>query len=344
MLPANQQLSPIPLHQGEEHIRAQKVWLLVDVMFLTWGFFYLYLWLRGYSAAASICQIQALCYVVIRTLMRKKQRFLTVMNSYLVCSALGVFFVATSSPKLGMTIFFFPVSILVASYLSGLRQASYWFGASLLHFLAYFCYEYGFYETLTNHCDALALSMGTAVCTFFCCQQAEASYQSQTKGLLDFSKLLQHRSDELERLATTDSLTGLINRFQFQNELEEAVEFATEEEKVALFLLDMDGFKEVNDTLGHATGDEVLIEIGNRLSECFGDRARTARLGGDEFCVLFDGIHGIEAAEEIAKEAVAVLTRRYEAGENEVTLGTSVGYAFCPDHAQTGKHLSLIHI
>jgi len=339
MLLPNQKLSPAELKRGE-NIRARRVWLLIDIMFLTWGFFYVFLWLRGYQAAAAICQFEALCYVVIQVLFRKKQRYVAVMNFYMVCSGLGVFFLSASHPKLEYAIFFFPVSILVSSYVQGLRQASYWFVASLLHSIAYFGYVYGFQETLTHHCDPLALSLGVAACLFFCCQQAESSFQSQTKGLVDFSSALQKRSDELERLATTDSLTGLMNRFQFQNELAQAVESVTDENKVALFLIDMDGFKEVNDTLGHATGDEVLIEIGKRLSGAIGSRATVARLGGDEFCVLLSGVSCSQGAEKFAIEIVDLLAnRRYHVSDNEVSLGTSVGFALCPDHAQTAKHI-----
>lgn len=340
MLSANQKLSPTALLAGDEtSLRAQRVWLLLDVMFLTWAFFCVFLWVRGYRPAALICQTQTLSYLVIQVALRKKKQFMTVMNLYLICSGTGIFFVAVSDPRLALTIFFFPVSILVASYLFGIRQAAYWFVANLIHFVIYFCYQYGIYETLVSHFDGLVLSVGSAFCTFFCCQQAESSYQSQTQGLVDLSDALRNRSDELELLATTDSLTRLTNRFQFQNELEAMVAIATEQEKVALFLIDMDGFKEINDTLGHATGDEVLVEIGKRLAAKFGHRSSVARLGGDEFCVLFKQISGVPQANEIAQEIVELLTNRYQLSEIEVTLGTSVGYALCPDDAQTGKHI-----
>lgn len=320
-------------------LRAERVWLLVDVMFMTWAFFCFFLWMRGYQTATAICLTQVMVYAAIQLVFRKKQQFLATMNLYLVCSGLGVFFVAVSHPNLSQTIFFFPVSILVASCLFGIRQATYWLLASVFHFVAYFCYEYGFHETIAGHFDSLALSLGVAFCTYFCCRQAEASYENQTEGLVNLSDKLQKHSDELELLAKTDSLTGLTNRYQFQNELEELVTQATDKEKVALFLIDMDRFKEVNDTLGHATGDEVLVEIGKRLNARFGQRASVTRLGGDEFCVLFDKISENEKVEEIAKEIVETLTARYHLSEIELTLGTSVGYALCPDHAQTGKHI-----
>jgi diguanylate cyclase (GGDEF)-like protein len=129
----------------------------------------------------------------------------------------------------------------------------------------------------------------------------------------------------------------LTNRYQFQIELEDCVKLASDQEKVVLFLIDMDRFKEVNDTLGHATGDELIVEIGRRLSYEFGDSASVARLGGDEFCLLFRNILDPDTADKIAQDIVETLIARYHLSEIELTLGTSVGYALCPDDAQTGK-------
>ena len=329
---------PTPSNQ-EEELRAQRIWLLVDVVLFVWSFFCAFLWFRGYLAGFVICKTQVLCYLVSQCLFRKKRKFLTVMNLFLVCCGLGIFFVSISDPKLKQTIFFFPISILIASYLYGIKHAKLWFAASLMFFAVFYCYLYGLEETIVTHLDELSLAMGTAACIFFCCQQAEASYQRKTKSLVDLSDSLQTRSDELERLATTDALSGLTNRYQFQNELELLVEHASEQQKAVLFLIDMDGFKDINDTLGHVTGDEVLVEIGKRLAAEFSDRACVARLGGDEFCLGFSEISDADEAETIAREIVALLTTRYQLRETEVTLGTSVGYAICPDNAQTVHHI-----
>ena len=340
MQPKTPQLSSKPLEKFDaQSLRAARVWLLIDVMFLTWAFFgCFYLW-RGYPAGFRICLSQVFCYVVLHGTMRKTSHYLTVMNAYLIVSGLGIFLISVSHPNLGNSIFFFPVSIIVASYLSGMKQATLWFGLTVLHFLAYFICLYGFHETFTTHLEQLALAVGTGFCLFFCCQQAEASFQSQTKGLLNLSKTLRKRSDELELLATTDSLTGLLNRFQFLNLLNKAADEATGHRKIALFLIDMDGFKEINDTLGHATGDEILVEIGKRLSSELGQQGSIARLGGDEFCVLVSNLNLPNEAEDLADEIFKMLTRRYQLAENEVALGTSVGYAIIPDHAQTGTNI-----
>ena len=333
-----QSLTPLVVND-EERLRVHRTWLMLDVVFLTWAFFCTYVWLRGYYVATVICQTQILCYLVISILMRSKERFSNLFNLYMISTGLGIFFAAVSHPNLWPVIFFFPISILLTAYLYGIRLATWWLAASVLNFFAFFGYSYGFSDMLTTHLDQLVLSIGTAICTFFCCQQADATYKSQTKSLIKFSNALRKRSNELERLATTDSLTDLTNRFQFQNELEDRIAHATPESKVALFLIDMDGFKDINDTLGHSTGDEVLVEIGKRLISAFGHRANVARLGGDEFCVLFKGIRNIEEANAIGVEIVDLLTTRYSLSEIKVTLGTSVGYALCPDHAKTGNHI-----
>ena len=327
------------LLKGSEDIRAARVWLLLDVMFATWVFFCGYFLFLEYWAAAQVCIGQFVVFVVIRSLLRRTRDFSMVMNSYLLCSATGIFLVSISHPSLWLTIFFFPVSILVAANLFGPKQASIWFAITCGFYILSFCCRYGIVESFSEHLDPLMISLGTAFCTFFCCQQAEQSYQGKTKGLLDLSNSLQERSDELRELATTDSLTGLINRFQFQNELAVSVESATSQQQVALFLVDMNGFKAINDSLGHAKGDEVLMEVGKRLSATMGHRAHVARLGGDEFCVLFSGVESQEDAEQIGWEIHDLLIERYNLIDIEATLGTSVGYALCPKHANTPSEI-----
>jgi diguanylate cyclase (GGDEF)-like protein len=96
-----------------------------------------------------------------------------------------------------------------------------------------------------------------------------------------------HRSEELHRMATTDELTGLANRERFRNRLEEEIETCTKTGgNFALMLMDLDHFKEINDTLGHDFGDVLLRQLGPRLAACIGDSGIVARLGGDEFAML----------------------------------------------------------
>ena len=307
-------------------------------MFLTWAFFSVYLWARGFTVATWVSHVQVFCYMLTRLLMVKSESYKAIVNIYLICGGIGLFSVAVSDPRLESALFFFPISIVLCSYLFGTRQAAYWCAASLLNFVAYYYTVYGFNNTLASHLDELTIAVGVATCTFFCCHQAEASYRRQAKRMADFSDALKKRSEELELLAMTDSLTGLTNRYQFQNILDGLVDISNDDNKTVLFLIDMDGFKEINDTLGHVTGDEVLIEVGKRLSVYAKPNMIVARLGGDEFCVLCSGVTQTSEAEQIAKDLAETLMARYVLSEVEVTLGTSVGYAIWPDHTQSSKN------
>ena len=95
------------------------------------------------------------------------------------------------------------------------------------------------------------------------------------------------RGERLQRIATTDELTGLANRERFRARLDERIAAAkATDQKFAVMLLDLDRFKEINDTLGHHYGDELLRDLGPRLAETIGPDGLVARFGGDEFAVL----------------------------------------------------------
>ncbi|SDJ42093.1 PAS domain S-box-containing protein/diguanylate cyclase (GGDEF) domain-containing protein [Frankineae bacterium MT45] len=144
------------------------------------------------------------------------------------------------------------------------------------------------------------------------------------------------RRDMEERLkfqAFHDSLTGMANRQLFGDRLEHALVLRPggPAELVVLFC-DLDDFKSVNDTLGHGTGDQVLIEAGNRLRSVVRGGDTAARLGGDEFAVLMESTD-LDAARRIAERMQAVLEQPFQIDGREVTVGASIGLA----HAVTGE-------
>lgn len=324
-----------------EELRAQRVWRFVIVMWLTWAFNAVFLWWREYEDAARVCISASSVLLLINVARRHDHDFRRVMNLNLAVSAVGLFAVSVSDPAMGGTMLFYPVSILVASQLLGVRSAFCWFLINLLAFTAFFLWTYGFDNVLgTSKLDELVLWLGVAACVFFCCQQGEEYYDKRTSSLIQLSRDLQRKSKTLEILATTDALTGLVNRFQFQERLRTVVdETVANSTRMALFLIDLDGFKEINDTLGHPVGDEALIAIGARLSEEFGDRSEVARLGGDEFCIITADLDQDADAEAIARRVCNLLTRRYRLGDTEFPLGASVGFCICPDHATTDAEL-----
>ena len=133
------------------------------------------------------------------------------------------------------------------------------------------------------------------------------------------------------RQAVTDDLTGLGNRRELLNALGEAI--ATEHHEVALLLIDLDGFKELNDTLGHHAGDEVLRQIGPRLQEALEPENTLARLGGDEFAVVLNP--GDEASASAAGLRLrSSLERSFAVGGIRVHIDASIGIALFPEHAR----------
>jgi diguanylate cyclase (GGDEF)-like protein len=142
------------------------------------------------------------------------------------------------------------------------------------------------------------------------------------------------RLRESHRQAITDDLTGLGNRRYLLDRLDESIAAAEARgEELALLRVDLDGFKELNDTLGHHAGDEVLRQIGPRMSGLLRHEDTLARLGGDEFAVVLHP--GDEATASVAGLRLrAALERPFGVGGMRVHIDASVGIALCPDHAR----------
>lgn len=139
-------------------------------------------------------------------------------------------------------------------------------------------------------------------------------------------RVLQH-AEVSQHQALHDPLTGLANRLLFQRRLEDALDPASTEpgDQLAVMLIDMNGFKAVNDTLGHQAGDDVLVETGHRLRKVVRDGDTVARLGGDEFAVLLPRVGSTEAAVEIAERATGALRRNYLLPAGSAAVSGSVG-------------------
>jgi diguanylate cyclase (GGDEF)-like protein len=144
---------------------------------------------------------------------------------------------------------------------------------------------------------------------------------------------------EQEYLAQHDTLTGLKNRDGFMRELDQAIS-AAPEEALAVLLLDLNRFKDINDTLGHAAGDRVLKEIGERLRKRFGDSDTCiARLGGDELAILAKGAQAPRTLEELGTRLQECLGRTTMTGGIELELTASIGAAVYPQDAHTPNEL-----
>jgi diguanylate cyclase (GGDEF)-like protein len=155
-----------------------------------------------------------------------------------------------------------------------------------------------------------------------------------------FSRRLQANALENARLALLDSLTGLPNRRLLVDRLDRAVADADlAGTGVGLIMLDVDRFKDINDSLGHDMGDRLLEQVARRLEESLRGDDLVARLGGDEFAVLLPNIPSVEDARRLAERVRHVFVLPFALGELELHVETSVGVACLPEHAHDSSTL-----
>ncbi len=137
----------------------------------------------------------------------------------------------------------------------------------------------------------------------------------------------------LQHQATHDSLTGLPNRHTLHRTIADTVDAARARHRhVALCLMDLDRFKEVNDTLGHHAGDQLLVQLAERLRSVAGGRDALVRLGGDEFAVVIGQLDSREAAEDKARTLLQHIKAPFDLTGMRVQIGASIGIAMHPDH------------
>jgi diguanylate cyclase len=154
------------------------------------------------------------------------------------------------------------------------------------------------------------------------------------------SRRLRASAAENARLALLDPLTGLPNRRLLNERLERAVADAyRERHHVGLLLLDIDRFKEINDSLGHDRGDQLLIQVADRLRELVRETDTVARLGGDEFASLLTTVRSVDDGAHVRRAHPRGLRQPYVIDGLVLHVDTSVGLAVLPDHADDGQSL-----
>ncbi|MGB5790994.1 MAG: EAL domain-containing protein [Pseudoalteromonas nigrifaciens] len=145
---------------------------------------------------------------------------------------------------------------------------------------------------------------------------------------------------KMEQLAYFDTLTGLANRTFFRMQLRKSMALAERGHYAfALFYFDLDEFKRINDTLGHNAGDQLLVEVANRLKQRLRAEDTIARLGGDEFAILLSGIEHQEHATQVANTIQKTLNEPIQLGSNEVIISASIGITMAPYDSQEEDQL-----
>ncbi len=142
----------------------------------------------------------------------------------------------------------------------------------------------------------------------------------------------------LTRAAAVDNLTGLPTRLFFENHLQEAAKKCeAKASRLAVLFIDLDGFKPVNDTFGHSSGDRVLEQVGQRLKALARGSVAAARVGGDEFLLLTSRASDRDAVARLAERLIDVLSQPYKIDGREVAISCSVGIALYPDKCHPNK-------
>ncbi|MET0568580.1 MAG: EAL domain-containing protein, partial [Hyphomicrobiaceae bacterium] len=136
--------------------------------------------------------------------------------------------------------------------------------------------------------------------------------------------------DNIAKLARQDTLTGLANRLRFREELEDACRRLEHGHAFSLMCIDLDHFKDVNDTLGHPTGDALLQAVAARLMDTARGRDLVVRLGGDEFAIIQSGADTRPHAEAFTQRIIKAVSQPYQIHGHKIIIGATVGIAFAP--------------
>jgi len=157
---------------------------------------------------------------------------------------------------------------------------------------------------------------------------------------ISMEKDIADRDHRLEFLAHHDPLTQLPNRLRFNDRMQHAMAKAQRTEtQIAILFLDLDRFKNINDSLGHAVGDEVLREVADRLRKTVREADTIARLGGDEFLIIIEDIKDILGAATLAQKIQAILNEPIDIDNHELTATASIGISTYPNDAVDGEGL-----
>lgn len=153
-----------------------------------------------------------------------------------------------------------------------------------------------------------------------------------------FEDVTQQRENEeyLTQLASIDALTGLPNRTVFNDRVEHAIHKAQRDAgRLAVFFLDLDHFKHINDSLGHKAGDVLLKEVASRIKSCLREGDTVARLGGDEFTLLLEDISSAEHVGKVAEKVISTMARPYKIESTEISVSPSIGISLYPADGRT---------
>ncbi|WP_256759576.1 EAL domain-containing protein [Cohnella sp. WQ 127256] len=169
-------------------------------------------------------------------------------------------------------------------------------------------------------------------------RQLEATFKelnSVEDELREQLRLLENKEQTVRHMAYHDAVTGLYNRTYFNERLAKLIANSKQtEQSVAVLFLDLDHFKMVNDTTGHSYGDQLLNEVGQRLTHTLMNGETISRIGGDEFTIIVPNVTDIDQVRQIAKQVRGLFQQPFNIQDTEYLITTSIGVAIYPEHGQ----------
>jgi diguanylate cyclase (GGDEF)-like protein len=162
----------------------------------------------------------------------------------------------------------------------------------------------------------------------------------QARFLWNVIMRLKRTNEQILHLAHHDTLTGLPNRILFYDRLKQAISRARRDKGLfAVFFLDLDGFKLVNDTFGHDIGDALLQEAARRITACMRESDTVARMGGDEFAIILNNVSTPPDTENIAQKIVKAIARPFDLDDKICSVTVSIGISIYSDNLETAEQL-----
>ena len=322
-----------------ELLRAAQIWRYIAVVAFTWSFMALFNWYLGFSGMVTICSAQALaCLALLLCKPILNRSPFLVSHVFLLLCLIGLTATTYGARNVHReTIFFMPLGIFVASQLVGVGRGMVW--ACIISTTILLRYVLSSETMLLDDFISLTNVLVLATAVFFICYHAEKLFSKRTLRLKRLTKDLKLQNNRIRYLAKTDSLTGLANRYGLNQFFADQLEGSEAGTELAMFLIDFDKFKEINDTSGHRVGDLLLQQVARRLEKELGNAALVARLGGDEFCILVPGVADHCEALGWAAKIHSEICKPYTVSDESLALGASIGISLYPSQAKTSVEL-----
>jgi len=234
----------------------------------------------------------------------------------------GIFATSIHTGQVAHTSAIFPiVLILVTCYVLGVRAAVGWTLVAIGGVA---------FETFTTEVEAMGSTTAEAARVGIFGIRSIAFLGVMALAAVE-RRFADTKTEQLEFLARHDDLTGLCNRRAFEERASEALARASRHERnLAVLVIDLDGFKSINDVYGHAAGDEVLRAVGERIARLTRSTDSAGRAGGDEFMVLLEDVHEEKDVVLYAERLVSAICAPIRIGANELHVGASIGIAIAP--------------